>query len=72
MIESHNRRNQCDSLTCTGTSRRGPLGLGRLFLHAWRLELTSPSTGSLIRSEAPLPPELETVLDGLRQATLRP
>jgi len=52
----------------TGTSRRGPDDLGRLFLHAWRLELTSPSSGRLIRAEAPLPADLEAVLDGLRRA----
>jgi 23S rRNA pseudouridine1911/1915/1917 synthase len=61
-----------DPVYGTGTSRRGPDGLERLFLHAWRLELTSPSTGALIRAEAPLPDVLETVLDGLRSATLRP
>jgi 23S rRNA pseudouridine1911/1915/1917 synthase len=55
-----------DPMYGTGSSRRGPDGLGRLFLHAWRLELTSPSSGRLIRAEAPLPPELESVLDGLR------
>jgi 23S rRNA pseudouridine1911/1915/1917 synthase len=55
-----------DPLYGTGTSRRGPEGLGRLFLHAWRLELTSPSGGGLIRAEATLPPELEGVLDDLR------
>ena len=55
-----------DPIYGTGTSRRGPDGLGRLFLHAWRLELTSPSSGRLIRAEAPLPAELETVLVGLR------
>jgi 23S rRNA pseudouridine1911/1915/1917 synthase len=52
----------------TGTSRRGPDGLTRMFLHSWRLELTSPSTGRLIRAEAPLPSELERVLDELRAA----
>jgi 23S rRNA pseudouridine1911/1915/1917 synthase len=61
-----------DPLYGTGTSRRGPdiagEGLRRLFLHSWRLELTSPSTGDLIRAEAPLPGELERVLDGLRDA----
>ena len=31
-----------DPVYGTGTSRRGPAGLERLFLHAWRLELTSP------------------------------
>jgi len=50
----------------TGTSRRGPDGLGRLFLHAWRLELTSPSSGRLIRAEAPVPADLESVLGDLR------
>lgn len=55
-----------DHVYGTGTSRRGPEGLNRLFLHAWRLELTSPSDGRLIRAEAPLPPELEQVTDALR------
>jgi len=55
-----------DRVYGTGTSRRGPDGLVRLFLHAWRLELNSPSDGHLIRATAPLPAELETVLDGLR------
>jgi 23S rRNA pseudouridine1911/1915/1917 synthase len=55
-----------DALYGTGTSRRGPDGLERLFLHAWRLELTSPSSGRLIRAEAPMPDALETVLAGLR------
>jgi 23S rRNA pseudouridine1911/1915/1917 synthase len=62
-----------DPLYGTGTSRRGPdvrgpagIALKRLFLHSWRLELTSPSSGSLIRAEAPLPGELDRVLDGLR------
>jgi 23S rRNA pseudouridine1911/1915/1917 synthase len=64
-----------DPLYGTGTSRRGPDvqgdGLRRLFLHSWRLELTSPSSGELIRAEAPLPDELEGVLDGLRDAATR-
>jgi 23S rRNA pseudouridine1911/1915/1917 synthase len=51
----------------TGTSRRGPEGLGRLFLHAWRLELAAPSDGHVVRAEAPLPGELEGVLAGLRE-----
>ncbi len=55
-----------DSLYGTGSSRRGPDGLKRLFLHAWRLELTSPSSGRLIRAEAPLPMELEAVLADMR------
>jgi 23S rRNA pseudouridine1911/1915/1917 synthase len=61
-----------DPLYGTGTSRRGPrpgsggAPLERLVLHAWRLQLTSPTDGSLIRAEAPLPDELEQVLAGLR------
>lgn len=55
-----------DPIYGTGTSRRGPRGLERLFLHAWRLELTSPSTDRLIRAEAPLPETLEGVLGRLR------
>ena len=31
-----------DPIYGTGTSQRGPDGLDRLFLHAWRLELTGP------------------------------
>jgi len=57
-----------DPVYGTGTSRRGPEGLDRLFLHAWRLELTAPSDGHLIRATAELPAELEDVLAGLRAA----
>jgi 23S rRNA pseudouridine1911/1915/1917 synthase len=56
-----------DPVYGTGTSRRGPDGLERLFLHAWRLELGAPSDGHLIRAEAPLPDELEAVLAALRE-----
>jgi 23S rRNA pseudouridine1911/1915/1917 synthase len=49
-----------------GTSRRGPEGSTRLFLHSWRIELQSPTDGHLIRATAPLPPDLELVLEGLR------
>ena len=57
-----------DPVYGTGTARRGPDGLERLFLHAWRLELVSPSSGKLVRVEAPLPPELEAVLADLRES----
>ena len=57
-----------DSVYGTGTSRRGPDGLARLFLHAWRLELAAPGDGHLIRTTAPLPVDLENVLAGLRRA----
>ena len=65
-----------DPVYGTGTSRKGPRAaaaqppLGRLFLHAWRLQLTSPSGGQLIRAEAPLPAELDAVLVGLRAGGL--
>jgi 23S rRNA pseudouridine1911/1915/1917 synthase len=61
-----------DPVYGTGTSRKGPRVTGdaepleRLFLHAWRLQLTSPSSGELIRAEAPLPDELESVLEAMR------
>jgi 23S rRNA pseudouridine1911/1915/1917 synthase len=57
-----------DPVYGTGTSRRGPAGLDRLFLHSWRLELASPSDGHLIRAEAPLPDGLEAVLGSLRES----
>ncbi len=57
-----------DPLYGGATARRGPDDLGRLFLHAWRLELNSPSDGHLIRATAPLPADLEAVLTGLRAA----
>ncbi len=57
-----------DPVYGTGTARRGPDGLGRLFLHAWRLVFAAPATGDLVRLEAPLPAELERVLEGLREA----
>ncbi|HEU0244475.1 MAG TPA: RluA family pseudouridine synthase [Candidatus Limnocylindrales bacterium] len=55
-----------DPVYGTGTSRRGPDGLERMFLHAWKLELVSPTSARLVRAEAPLPPELESVLQLLR------
>ena len=51
-----------------GVARRGPDGLERLFLHAWKLEFLSPGSGTLVRAEASLPVELESVLQGLRAA----
>jgi 23S rRNA pseudouridine1911/1915/1917 synthase len=55
-----------DPVYGTGTSRRGPDGLERLFLHAWRIVFASPGTGDLVRVEAPLPEALDSVLDLLR------
>jgi 23S rRNA pseudouridine1911/1915/1917 synthase len=55
-----------DPIYGNGTSRRGPEGNARLFLHSWRIELQSPTDGHVIRATAPLPPELESVLGVLR------
>ena len=55
-----------DQVYATGAARRGPDGLERMFLHAWKLELVSPVSGDLVRAQAPLPDELEAVLASLR------
>jgi len=57
-----------DRVYAVGSARRGPPGLERLFLHAWKLEFLSPRSGRLVRCEAPLPRALEGVLDSLRGA----
>jgi 23S rRNA pseudouridine1911/1915/1917 synthase len=57
-----------DPVYATGIARRGPSGLGRLFLHSWRIEFASVAGDRLIRAEAPLPPELAGVLEELRAA----
>ena len=55
-----------DQVYASGAARKGPDGLERLFLHAWRLEFNAVSAERLIRLEAPLPVELEDVLASLR------
>ena len=55
-----------DPVYAAGVARRGPDGLERLFLHSWRIEFASVSSERLIRAEAPLPADLEGVLDDLR------
>lgn len=57
-----------DDVYAGGITRRGPDGLDRLFLHAWKLEFLSPGSGRLVRCEAPLPEVLEGVLEDLRAA----
>jgi 23S rRNA pseudouridine1911/1915/1917 synthase len=39
----------------------------RCALHAYSLELTHPRTGERVKFEAPLPPDMQTLLDLLRQ-----
>ena len=45
--------------------------LGRFFLHAHRLRFRSPSNNEWISVECPLPPDLASWLDALRQKTAR-
>ena len=45
-----------------GTSRRGPEGTTRLFLHAWKIVFAHPRDGRLMRLEAELPVDLRTPL----------
>lgn len=45
------------------------VGLRRLFLHSARLQFAHPGTGARIKVESPLPPELTTVLERLREAS---
>jgi 23S rRNA pseudouridine1911/1915/1917 synthase len=58
-----------DPVYATGAARRGPEGLGRLFLHSWELEFAATSDGRLVRATAPLPPELERPLESLRRTS---
>jgi len=44
-------------------------GLDRPFLHAFQLTITHPASGKEMLFEAPLPEDLQTVLDALRRAS---
>jgi 23S rRNA pseudouridine1911/1915/1917 synthase len=50
--------------------KRQRLNAPRLFLHAARLAFRLPSTGEWVEFNAPLPPELQGVLDRLEQAAI--
>jgi 23S rRNA pseudouridine1911/1915/1917 synthase len=52
-------------------SRRDHLGIGRQFLHSYRLEFLHPFTGEDLKFEAPLPDDLQAVLDRLRKGEAR-
>jgi 23S rRNA pseudouridine1911/1915/1917 synthase len=52
-----------------GTSAVRPLG--RPFLHAAQLSFAHPRGGERLTFEAPLPPDLQTVLDALRSTAAR-
>jgi 23S rRNA pseudouridine1911/1915/1917 synthase len=55
-----------DPVYASGAARHGPTGLDRLFLHSWRIEMAAVDGDRLIRAEAPLPADLQAVLDSLR------
>lgn len=40
-------------------------GLGRLFLHAWKIEFVHPKSGETVKLTAPLDPPLQKVVDNL-------
>ena len=40
--------------------------MARCALHAWQLELTHPTTQQRMHFEAPLPDDMQTLLDALR------
>jgi 23S rRNA pseudouridine1911/1915/1917 synthase len=61
-----------DPIYANGIARRGPDGLERLFLHSWKLEVISPTSGKLVRATAALPDDLERVLELLRAGEERP
>jgi 23S rRNA pseudouridine1911/1915/1917 synthase len=47
---------------------RNDLGLERQFLHAWRLSFERPGSRERLALEAPLPPDLQRVIDALHGA----
>lgn len=52
-------------------ARRDVLGLGRQFLHSYRLSFSHPMTGRELQFEAPLPADLDAALVVLRRAARR-
>jgi 23S rRNA pseudouridine1911/1915/1917 synthase len=51
-------------------ARRDPLGVGRQFLHSYRLVFTHPMSGDEICVECPVPADLARVLERLRGSSL--
>jgi 23S rRNA pseudouridine1911/1915/1917 synthase len=51
-----------------GVIRDAVRGLTRPALHAWRLALNHPESGERMRFEAPLPEDIEELLESLRRA----
>jgi 23S rRNA pseudouridine1911/1915/1917 synthase len=51
-----------DAIYGTGRIRYG-ITLKRQFLHAFQLRFKHPTTGEVIELEAPLPPDLQSIMD---------
>jgi 23S rRNA-/tRNA-specific pseudouridylate synthase len=51
-----------DPVYGSGSKIRG-LALKRQFLHAYQLKFTHPTTGTSVDLEAPLPQDLQAILD---------
>jgi 23S rRNA pseudouridine1911/1915/1917 synthase len=49
-----------------GQGDRGPVLLDRVALHAWRLRILHPVTGEPLALAAPIPTDIQAVLDALR------
>jgi 23S rRNA pseudouridine1911/1915/1917 synthase len=52
-------------------ARRDLLGVGRQFLHSYRVNFVHPVTGVEVTVESPLPPDLAVVLERVREADQR-
>jgi 23S rRNA pseudouridine1911/1915/1917 synthase len=47
-----------------------PILVPRQMIHAWRLEFTHPATGEAMSFESPIPPDMEKVIEMLRNTSL--
>jgi 23S rRNA pseudouridine955/2504/2580 synthase len=45
-------------------------GLKRMFLHAWRLQFTHPTTGKRVELKSPLPPELQLYANHVKSKSM--
>jgi len=51
----------------TGSLSKTLKSVTRQMLHAWRITFTHPETGKSLHLEAPIPLDMENVLNGLRE-----
>ena len=50
-----------------GGARTAVLGADRQLLHAWKLELPHPATGENMRFQAPIPADMQLIMDKIKQ-----